>query len=250
MFSVQLIWSLWFIGFVLLAQIVMVIISINTGNNIGDFILFSHGSAKIYMLVIGIISSYGFLTFYVNHGITRKDYFIGTAIAALGIAIALAVIATVITALEYGLIEWFNIPVSVDKTVTENVINSSDNSITIMLPKAIVSSSILVHSSSWIVSLLMYILNTLTYYVIGWFIGVGYYKYGWVIGFGFIASSLVFLITGDLLWGTELGEPLSNWFAFQSVNLPLWGSFVGSIILIALILVLIRALTREISIKM
>ncbi|PAV28263.1 hypothetical protein CIL05_18015 [Virgibacillus profundi] len=250
LFFVQLTWSVWFIGFVLLAHIVMITVSLNTGSALGDYLLFSHSSAKIYMLVIGIISAYAFLTFYVNHGVTRKDYFRGSALAAVGVAIAISLIATLLSGLEYMIIEMTNLPVTLDRSLADGSIESSDNSISIVLPKEIISSSILVHSSSWFVSMLMYSLNILSLYVIGWLIGAGYYRFGWVIGFGFIAIALVSIVIGDLLWGTELGEPLSNWLPFDSISLSLWGSVAGSIVLIGIILSFIRIITRRVTIKM
>ena len=250
MFLVQLKWSLWFISFILLAHIIMIIVFINTGNPHGDFLFFSHSSSKIYMLVIGIISAYGFLTFYVNQGITRKDYFIGASLAAIGLSLAIAIIATVLTGLEYIILEVANLPIELDRAMVDNGVESSDNSISIFLPKAIVSSSILVHSSNWLLSMLMYTLNILTFYAIGWFIGSGYYRFGWVAGFGFIALAMVFIAIGDLLWGTEIDEPLSNWLPFTTIDLPLYGSFLGAIVLIGIILVFIRLITRRVTIKM
>ena len=248
MFLVQFKWSLWFISFILLAHIIMIIVAVNVNFPLGDFLFFSHRSSKIYMLVIGIISAYAFLTFYVNQGITRKDYFIGSSLAAIGVSLAIAIIATVLTGLEYIILEMMNLPINLDRAMVG--VESSDNSISIFLPKAIVSSSILVHSSNWLLSMLMYTLNILTYYVIGWFIGSGYYRFGWVAGFGFIALAIVFITVGDLLWGTEIGEPLSSWLPFTSIDLPLYGSFLGAIILIGIIIGLIRLLTRRVTIKM
>lgn len=248
MFLVQFKWSLWFISFILLAHIIMIIVAVNGHFPLGDFLFFSHRSSKIYMLVIGIISAYAFLTFYVNQGIARKDYFIGSSLAAVGVSLAIAIIATVLTGLEYIILEMMNLPINIDLAMVG--VESSDNSISIFLPKAIVSSSILVHSSNWLLSMLMYTLNILTYYVIGWFIGSGYYRFGWVTGFGFIALAIIFITVGDLLWGTEIEEPLSNWLPFTSIDFPLYGSFFGAVVLIVIILVFIRLITRRVTIKM
>ncbi|WP_087974373.1 hypothetical protein [Oceanobacillus rekensis] len=250
MFYVQLKWSLWFLSFILTAHIIMIIVSINTGNPLGDFIFFSHGSSKIYMLVIGIISAYAFLTFYVNQGITRKDYFIGASLAAIGVSFAIAIIATLLTGLEYIILEMTNLPIELDRGMVDTVIESSDNSVSIFLPKAIVGSSILVHSSNWLLSMFMYTLNILSIYAVGWFIGSGYYRFGWIAGFGFIALAIAFIVIGDLLWGTDIEEPLSNWLPFTSIDLPLYGSFLGAIVLIGIILGFIRVITRRVTIKM
>ncbi|SFB21929.1 hypothetical protein SAMN04488072_11050 [Lentibacillus halodurans] len=137
-------------------------------------------------------------------------------------------------------------PVTLDRSLTGN----GDNSIGIFLPKDIMDSSILVHSSSWLVSFFMYGLNTLAYYVVGWMISAGFYRFGWFIGLGFIVLSFVFITTGDLLWGTELDEPLSHWLPFDSISLPLYGSFIGTIMIVGVMLWLIRMFTRDVTIKM
>ncbi|HLR63634.1 MAG TPA: hypothetical protein VK097_14575 [Lentibacillus sp.] len=250
MFGIQMKWSLWFLLFVLIAHIAMLIISAKTGNRVGDFLFFSHGSAKIYMLVIGILSTYAFMTFFIHNGLTRKDYFKGSALAAAGIAFAMTLIAAVLSLIEYLVLGVTHLPVSLNRSLTEIGIQVSGNSISAFLPKAIIGSSILVHSDSFMGTLFMYILNTLTYYVVGWLIGAGFYRFGWLIGLGFVAMSIVLVTIGDLLWGTKLGEPLSHWLAFDSLDLPLYGSLVGTIALIALMLWLIRLLTRDVMIKM
>ncbi|SFB21919.1 hypothetical protein SAMN04488072_11049 [Lentibacillus halodurans] len=99
MFTLQMKWTLWFLFFVALAHIIFIFI--NSGNSMMDFMAFSHGSAKIYMLVIGLLSVYAFLTYYVHHGLTRKDYFIGSAISAAGIALVMTFAVTLLTGLEY-----------------------------------------------------------------------------------------------------------------------------------------------------
>ncbi|ALX48861.1 hypothetical protein [Lentibacillus amyloliquefaciens] len=250
MFVMQMVWSLFFLGIILTIHIGMIIVSVNTGDSMVDFLFFTHGSAKIYMLVIGIISTYGFLRHYAHHGITRKDYFTGSAIAAAGVALAIGVIAIALTGMEYVVMEMADIQGTLDRSLAGDAIQVGNNSISIEFPKAIFESSVLIQSSSWIVSLFMYSLNILTYYAAGWLIGSGFYRFGWFIGLGFILLSLLFIITGDLLWGTELGEPLSNWLPFDLISLPLYGSFLGTIIIIGIMLWLIRLATRNATIKM
>lgn len=249
MFIMQMVWSLIFLGIILAIHIVMIVASLNIGDAMGDFLFFSHGSAKIYMLVIGIISTYGFLTHYAHHGVTRKDYFKGSAIAAAGVALAIGVIAAALTGLEYIVMGMADIQGTLDRSLAGNAIKIGNNSISIEFLKLIFESSVLVHSSNWIVSLFMYSLNILTYYAAGWLIGSGFYRFGWFIGLGFILLSLLFITTGDVLWGTELGEPLSDWLPFDLITLPLYGSFSANIIIIGIMLWLIRLATRNATIK-
>ena len=72
LFFVQVKWSLWFLSFILLAHIVLIVISVNLGDAFGDFLVFSYGSSRIYMLVIGILLAYTFLPFYIHQGVTSS----------------------------------------------------------------------------------------------------------------------------------------------------------------------------------
>ncbi|WP_010651932.1 hypothetical protein [Oceanobacillus massiliensis] len=250
MFLAQLKWSLWFISFLLLAHIVMLAIPAIARESIDSFLFFSHGSSKIYMLVIGIISAYGFLSFYVSQGITRRDYFYGSALAACGISLAIAIIAALFTGMEHLITEMTNLSLTIDHSMTGNGSGSSSNTVSNFSPKEILDTSILAHSGNWLVSILMYALSILTMYTIGWLIGAGYYRFGWIAGFGFIAMAIVLIVIGDLIWGIALEEPLSNWLPFSSIDLPLYGSFLGAIVLIGIILALIRIITKRVAIKL
>lgn len=163
MFLEQMKWSLWFIVFVLVSYIVVIAISINTGSNSSDFFGFSYGSTKVYMLVIGIISASAFLTFYVKHGVTRKDYFIGSILAIIFLSITLTLIPAVLVGVEYIIFDISNLSQS------DSFLNFNNN---------------------WF--LLVNFINIFTYYLIGWLLGAGYYRFGWILGFGFIALSIIF----------------------------------------------------------
>ncbi|SFE03448.1 hypothetical protein SAMN05216238_107142 [Lentibacillus persicus] len=248
MFTMQMVWSLYFLGSLLAVHIMMVVLAVNINDSIGDFLFFSHGSAKIYMLVIGIISTYGFLTHFAHHGVTRKDYFKGAFIAAIGVALAIAVIAAAVTGIEYVMIEMTGTQDVLERSLS--AVDITSNSISVELPDIIFQSSVLLHGTNWVASLFLFSLNVLTYFAAGWLIGSGFYRFGWVIGLGFIVLSLLFMVTGDLIWGIELGEPLSNWLPFSSISLPFYVSFLYNLIMIGVMLVLIRLAIRHTPIKM
>lgn len=249
LYSAQMKWSIWYISILLFVHITIIIISVNLTDTFGDFLAFSYGSSKIYMLVIGILSAYAFLTFYINHGITRKDYFKGTAISALAISISLAIIAAVLNVIEYVILRLINIEHILEPSMENSHIQNADQSISIDLTGLVVSGSSFINSSNWLVSLIVYSMTIFIAYLIGWLIGVGYYRFGWIIGFGFIALAIIMSTLLDLLWGNELAEPLSNWLAFD-LNIPLVVSILGTLVLIGMTLWFIRFLTRDVPIKM
>lgn len=250
LYSAQMKWSIWYISILLLVHITMVIIAVNLTGTFGDFLAFSYGTSKVYMLVIGILSAYAFLTFYVNHGITRIDYFKGTVISALAISISLTFIAAVLNVIEYVIFQVINIEHVLDSTMGNSHIQNADQSISIDLTGMMVSGSSFIDSNNWLVSLIVYSMTIFIAYLIGWLIGVGYYRFGWIIGFGFIALAIIMSTLLDLLWGQENGlvKSLSNWLAFD-LNVPLVVSILGTLVLIGLTLWFIRLLTRDVPIK-
>src|SRR5699024_12454545 len=63
-------------------------------------------AANIYMLVIGIIAI-NFLPYYVQNGVTRKNYFIGNVFAGVGLSIVIPVLIYIISFLEKSVINNF-----------------------------------------------------------------------------------------------------------------------------------------------
>lgn len=251
MFFVQLKWSLWFLSFILLAHIVLIVVSVNLGDTFGDFSAFSYGSSRIYMLVIGTLSAYYFLPFYIHQGVTRKDYFIGTALASFCISIAIAVIAALLTGIEYVTLKLFNLSHVLDSSMENSLIESADKNISIDLTGMMLSGSNFIDvSSNLALTLVTFSISIFFFYLIGWLIGVGYYRFGWIAGFGFILISLLLISSAEFLWGSELGEPLTTLLPFTPTTIPLFVTVLGMIVLIVFILWFIRLITRSITIKM
>lgn len=224
---VQLGWSLWFFAIVFIVYVVFrsfgenINININ-GNNIGEesFLSFIYQPTKIYMLVLGIISVSGFLTFYVKSGITRKNYFLGAALSSVVVTCTLMVLAGIVAAVERSFIP-------------------SIESFTFMGP-----------DTSWIVAVLIQTLNVLVYFMAGWFIGAGFYRSG-VLGMITIVVAIVFVAISDMLWDHEINNPLnilldfSNQWAFPNIV-----SVAGTLLLITILLTIVRAMTKRIRIKL
>ena len=247
LFREQMKWSLWFLSFLVFAHIVHQVIVLNfgeAGDSVGDFLTFSYGSSKVYMLVIGIVSAFSFLARYVNRGITRKDFYKGAVLAVIGLSFAIAFLATLFKGIEYLIMDVTKLSHLIDYSSGSNFGDS-----TIYFPVGITDSTHLDFSGNWFLALFLYSINILTYYLIGWLIGAGYYRFGWIIGFGFIALSLLLVTTLGFLWEGELGDPIAKWLSIDAVSFPLSISIVGNILLIGIALWLIRLLTRRVAIK-
>ncbi len=195
-----------------------------SSSNIGqdDFFSIIYRSTKGFMLVIGIIFSFGFLSFYVRHGFTRKDFFKGAALAALLLSIAFPLVIG---------------PVS----LLLSAINLTD----------IGNSPVLqVFEHNWFLALASFGIQIFVYYLMGWMIGSGFYRYDWIRGLGIIAVAIVLVSFMDALWQFELASLWDRWLPAFSLDVPLYASLAGSVVIMALGLVLIRLLTRKVTIKL
>ncbi|WP_127589602.1 Tat pathway signal protein [Paenibacillus lautus] len=229
MFIQQGSWALGFLAIVLL----MIYIGVGIGSSMGvnvragiaeeDFFSIVYRSTKGFMLVIGIISAYGFLSYYVRHGITRRDFFNGAALAAVYLSLAFPVVV--------GLVNWII-----------GMLTSHDAGSTLLLQK---------FDNNWLLILVSYGVQIFIYYLMGWMIGSGFYRFGWIRGLGWIAVALVLIGFMDALWQFELASIWEQWLPVTtafSVTLPV--SLAGSVAVILIALLLIRLITRKVTIKM
>lgn len=223
LFTEQLKWSLWFFSFVTIAHIIgLVIVTINDAR-IQQFFVFSSYSVAIFLLVCGIISAYGFMGQFVQQGITRKDLYIGTVLSVFALALAVTLISLAITGIEHVISSFVTLPIN---TNTDTVFDLS---------------------AGWLLATFTFFLNVTTYYLVGWLIGVGYYRFGWVIGFGFVAIAIAALSLNSFFW---INSSVVPWILHNSIGSSIVQAVGGSLVLIALLLLLIRLLTKRITIKL
>ncbi len=249
LFLEQMGWTLWFLGILLIIHVVRIFNSIYAGKDLEHFFLSSYYAADIYMLVIGIIIGYGFYPFFVKHGVTRKDVFRGGVLAAGLLSAAIVLTAAVITAAEYSVVNIANLPLHLNSTLefTEGV----DDDVIGNLVLLIVLGPLVDFSSHGLLSLFVYMTNIFTSYVIGWFISAVFYRYGWTMGLGSIVLATLFFLIRGLVWGGDVARELAaDWVPPAILELPLYGSVAGTIVLIGGILWLIRLLTQRVTIKL
>lgn len=221
---VQSVWAGWFIGIVFILYVALNFFGGNVevnGQNFDShsFLTFTSSAAKIFMLVIGIISVSGFLAFYVKQGITRRDYFYGSAISSVVIAFGLMAFAWIVTFIE-------------------GFINPE-----------IVNPTLLGSETSWFFIAIVYWLYILVYYMAGWVIGTGFYRFG-AGGLLFIPLALIMVGFVETFWELKDRNFLLHFIDFDNGNIPLSLSFLGTFVIIALALVIVRAMTKRVRIKM
>lgn len=222
LFYEQFKWGIWFFSFLIAAHIIgMGIVTYNNAN-IDRFFVFSSQSVAIFMLVCGIIAAYGFLGYFVQQGITRKDLYIGTVLSTIALGLAVTLIPLAVNGIEYLVSSFVTMPIDADAK----------------------------DAAGWLSAAGVFFLNAFTYYLIGWLIGLGYYRFGWLIGFVFVAIAIVALSLNGYLWGDGSLSSVIPWMPnFPADPSPLV-TLAGSMALIAVLLFAARMLTKRIPIKM
>ncbi|OIJ11462.1 hypothetical protein BKP37_15590 [Anaerobacillus alkalilacustris] len=223
LFSIQMKWSSWFIAIVFAIYLIVHGFVEKLDEN---FISFIFRSSKIYMLIIGIVSCFAFLTYFVKNGITRKDYYTGSVIAATLVGFSIMLIATIITSVL---------------TLIETYTTISFGSAYIHFVE---------QNSSWLLSFVTFSLIIISYYVAGWIIALGFYRFGGWGGFGSILIAILYMSLTDLLWEGDLSHPLAALLKISKPTMSLPSSILGTLLLLGLGLFIIRKITKRIPIKL
>ncbi|MCK0471052.1 hypothetical protein [Halalkalibacter sp. APA_J-10(15)] len=220
-FSIQMKWSLWYMPIVLLIYFGSMFFPDVREANIG-LMNFYYEPSKIYMLVIGIIFPLAMLSHFVRYGMTRKDYMISSAIASVGIAFSLMIIAAILSAI-LQLFETF----------------SGANDV-----------SFIESQSSWLIPIVVLSLILICYNIAGWMIAMGFYRFGAWGGMGFVVIALVFIALIDILWERELSELATTYLPFSIPDLSIGWSIIGTAVLIGVGLTIIRRIMKRVRIKL
>lgn len=228
---VQLGWSLWFFGIVLIIYIAFSFlfgIDVKGSNDLehlffkfvggvesGEtdlgrgFIGFILMPAKIFLIICGYHAVSHFLNYFVRQGVTRKAYFYGATLASAVLSLGIALMA--------GVIAWI-----------EQVLFSR------------------VHlGSPWIVVVLAFALNILAYYVFGWLIGAGFYRYG-AKGVLFILLALALLLGIEMMFALWEAELLKGTIIVPKVLIP----FLAVILLFGVALWIVRMTTKRVRVRL
>ncbi|WP_062049795.1 hypothetical protein [Bacillus sp. JCM 19034] len=220
--SIQFKWSCWFIPIVFLIYLCSVWFVPEVRERDISFIAFSYEASKIYMLVIGIMVFLAMFSHFMKFGVTRKDYFVGSALAAVALSLFHIITSAIITTVV-GLSEAF----------------SKDYHLSFIEP-----------NTHLVVLIVTLSLTLISYYVAGWIIAIGFYRYGGLGGLGFIVIALVYIALIDIFWGRELLDTLSTNLPITISQMPIYVSLFSTVILTGVGLLLIRNVTKRVRIKL
>lgn len=241
MFLIQLMWAFWFLGVMLVISVFRIIILGREMNTYYDSV---YAVGNIFMLVIGLIAI-SFLPYFVEHGITRKDYFKGGLFAALGLSITLPILSLVISYLEKIVLNLFMNPTFVEASFNDIAF---DGNVVGDLIEVIVMAPHVSIEEHFFLSLALFSFNLFSYYLAGWFICSCYYRYG-QIAFVSIAIAIFLYLLIDTSIRTLLDLPSIPWYAAVA-DLPT-GVLISLIAVVIVIwIVAVKLLTRNVAIKL
>lgn len=254
MFLTLMSWTFGFLGVMILVNLVQRTISYIQGAEVdGGFYPSLMIASNIYMLIIGIISIY-FLSYYVENGVTRKDYFLGTLLASIGISIAIPVITWLIAIVERfiltNLLHMSYKAQDINEIYNEVLldINGGLGSFIGDLIMSVILSPNMDPASNWLLAITVFALNIFIFYLLGWLIGVSFNRGGTIMGLAFIIIAIAINILKDTLLRIALEFPITARFSVLEPFSP-WIAAAGIVFLILLIIGVIRLLTRRAPIE-
>ncbi|MCM3387172.1 hypothetical protein M3649_03380 [Ureibacillus chungkukjangi] len=245
MFFLQGTWASGFLGVMLIVQIIKMITSYFNGNEVNTFFTATFIASNIFMLVIGIISAVGFIPHYVSNGITRKDYFKGTIIGTIGLALVLPIISAVITGAIQLVINLLNLLINLESF--ENPLHEGDNHIVADIITSVIFTPYIELSSNWIAAILVFAINIFTYYVVGWLIGAAFSRFGVIVGLLFIILGFIVVQVEDIVLSISLGLNVPGFV--DEIEIPIVISIVAILLILSICLWLIRQLTKRMIVK-
>jgi len=220
LFMEQLKWTTWFLSFMFVIYIVVVSFASGPHSSFIDLVNFSNGSSTIYMLVLGILTTSSFFYYYMQQGATRKNFYQGTMLSSVLLAVAITVILIVLAfILQFisGWVGWNIHAQEVDFTTS---------------------------FSAFIYIFVSFVILHLIYFLIGWMIGLTFYRSGWLYGLLSIACSILILaIAGVFIEVTHFS------FFTNIITVPTFIAMPLSIVLIVLLLSVNYRLIKDITIK-
>ena len=220
-YIMQMKWTFWYLIVILALSVVASIFLSDSAKWELGIVESIYSASKIYLAIVGLFTCFAMLGFLVKNGITRKDYFYGTAIAAVSLSFSIIMIAS-IASFIVGLFDF-------------EILSSS--------------VSFLDPNSTWIVPIISLSLILLSYYVAGWIIATGYYRFGGLKTIGFIAIAISLVSTIGLLWEGGMDYQFNSSPVYSTDNIPIIYKFWITLALIGLALWLVRLITKRIPIK-
>ncbi len=245
MFFVKLNWTFGFLGVMFVIQLVRAMIAILKNSEVDSYFNAVFVAAGIFMFVVGIISTY-FLPYYVEHGVTRIDYFRGAFLSSIGLSIVLPAITLIISIVWKFILDNF-LKLNI-KDVDFNTVVEDEPELIGGIVQSFIINPYIDPTSNWPLAIAALAANIFIFYLVGWLIGAAFYR-NLLTGFVFILIGVVIITVKDSLLRVALELPLSDGIITIDQFSPTI-SALGVLLLIILAVWLIRQLTKRVSIKM
>lgn len=245
MFRIQLNWALGYLGVLFVIHIIKTVASLINNEEVSHYFANVYVTSNIFMLVIGIISIYGFLQYYVENGVTRKDYFKGAALASIGLSVSIPVVTSLVSLLEISIFKIMNINFLADKSMLGVETDDFGGPIKDIIGNTVISIVLPPFASltdHWLLAVFVLALNLFFFYLIGWFISASFYRLR-AVGLVSIIISFVIVFLYDFLLRTVLNLPAVA--MFLDIQVPMVVAVIGIIIIIFITLWMIRQITKR-----
>lgn len=221
LYLVQMKWVAWYLPIVYFVYFAIFLFINEPEIRSMSLLTFTFQTATIFMLVCGILSSSIFLPMYVKQGVSRKSYFQGAFLSAIGLAITVIGLTTILT----WIVSVFNINVFKEVELSSLGVNS------------------------WLLTSVSYFFVVLIYFLVGWLIGLGFYRYGGFGGFVTILVAFVVVSLNDLLWSFNTPKPFMGIFTFDIPVPNVVVAMIASLAIATIITVLVYKVVKETPIK-
>lgn len=252
LYVIQMVWTFFYLGIMLIIHVFKLAgLPFFGDGEVDHFYVNSFVASNIYMLVIGIIAIV-FLRYYVENGVTRRDYYKGTLLAAIGLSITIPIITIIISFIERLIVNalfhvtYRNPEIS---TALSEIEGGDIGDLIGEFVLTIVLTPYIDPADNWLLSLAIFSLNIFTYYILGWLISSAFHHSGVIAGLAVIAFALILLMIEDSLLRMALDLPVMNLFE-PFADIP---SSVGLFIVFFILILsawIIRMFTRRVRIKM
>ncbi|WP_373894829.1 hypothetical protein [Virgibacillus sp. CBA3643] len=238
LFVIQLTWTFMALGIFLLINLGRIIFL----SNVDSFYSAGYIAGNIYMPVIGIIAI-SFLTYYVENGITRKNYFLGNVIASIGLSIVIPILIYVINLIQQFVINRFT-SIVLNEDALENIVIDIDGNIIGEIIQSVILTPFISPETNLVLSLALFSLNIFVFYIIGWLIGAAFKRLGVIGGILFIVIGIALIAVKDSMIRLAMDIPLFESFSLldivpEALALPL------IFVVIVVTLMMIRLLTKR-----
>ncbi len=160
------------------------------------------GFSQVFALVVGIVNGVYAVRYFVRQGVTRRSFFLGGVLAGIAIAVSLQVIALMLV---------------VGASLLEQT-----------LPLQIVADG-----SGLLVSSLMRITITFSFFVMGWIIGFSFCRFKALGGFAAVLAGLIVMGVLVSIWGEGVYVSIMGLTIPPIDGLSLGLSFAATVVVLA-----------------